>query len=104
MPRQTEPALKRVVLPKRPLDRVQAFACGEPLDRDATYDLFAPDIPSPTRELVAPTVSGPGAMPVPWIDSRHVSNLVLFLPSDEARFVTGSTYVVDAGVLARSRG
>ncbi|MDT7569741.1 MAG: hypothetical protein QOG76_8365 [Pseudonocardiales bacterium] len=38
------------------------------------------------------------AMPTPYIDAVDVSNAVLFLVSDESRFVTGLQFKVDAGV------
>lgn len=34
-------------------------------------------------------------------DPKEVSNLVLFLASDEASYITGSEYLVDAGMLAQ---
>ena len=41
------------------------------------------------------------ALPVPWVDALDVSNAVLFLASDEARYVTGVALPVDAGVLIK---
>jgi len=38
-------------------------------------------------------------MPIPWIETRDVSNAVLFLASDEARYVTGQQLRVDAGAM-----
>jgi NAD(P)-dependent dehydrogenase (short-subunit alcohol dehydrogenase family) len=38
-------------------------------------------------------------MPVPWVDPIDVSNAVLWLASDEARFVTGTVVSVDAGMV-----
>ena len=38
---------------------------------------------------------------VPWIETRDVAELVLYLASDRARYVTGSQHVVDAGLLTR---
>lgn len=35
----------------------------------------------------------------PWIESEDVSNALLFLASDKARFVTGSQFTLDAGLL-----
>jgi NAD(P)-dependent dehydrogenase (short-subunit alcohol dehydrogenase family) len=36
-------------------------------------------------------------LPVPWVEPIDISNAVLFLASDEARFITGTALVVDAG-------
>ncbi|WP_067668477.1 mycofactocin-coupled SDR family oxidoreductase [Nocardia miyunensis] len=41
------------------------------------------------------------AMPVPMIDAVDVSNAVLYLISDESRYVTGMEFKVDAGVTVR---
>jgi NAD(P)-dependent dehydrogenase (short-subunit alcohol dehydrogenase family) len=38
---------------------------------------------------------------VPWIETADVAELVLYLASDRARYVTGSQHVVDAGLLTR---
>jgi SDR family mycofactocin-dependent oxidoreductase len=40
-------------------------------------------------------------LPVPWIEPEDVANAVLYLASDKARFVTGSQFVIDAGLLTR---
>jgi SDR family mycofactocin-dependent oxidoreductase len=40
------------------------------------------------------------SMPVPYLEPIDVSNAVLFLASDEARYVTGTTQVVDLGSLS----
>jgi NAD(P)-dependent dehydrogenase (short-subunit alcohol dehydrogenase family) len=36
-------------------------------------------------------------LPVESVDPRDISNAVLFLASDEARYVTGLEFTVDAG-------
>jgi Enoyl-[acyl-carrier-protein] reductase (NADH) len=41
------------------------------------------------------------ALPVPWVEAVDVSNAVLFLASDEARYITGVTLPVDAGAIVR---
>ncbi len=38
-------------------------------------------------------------LPVPWIEVDDVAELVVFLASDRARFITGSQVTVDAGLL-----
>lgn len=47
------------------------------------------------------TRSAGNLIPVPWIDVEDVANSVLFLASDKARFITGSQFVLDAGLLTR---
>ncbi|WP_396910351.1 SDR family oxidoreductase, partial [Mycolicibacterium sp.] len=36
-------------------------------------------------------------LPIPWVTPEDISNAVLFLASDEARYITGATLPVDAG-------
>jgi len=38
---------------------------------------------------------------VPWVEAEDVANAVVFLVSDKSRFVTGSQFVLDAGLLSR---
>jgi NAD(P)-dependent dehydrogenase (short-subunit alcohol dehydrogenase family) len=40
-------------------------------------------------------------LPVPWIEARDVAAAVLYLVGDGARYVTGTTLVIDAGLLTR---
>lgn len=65
---------------------------------EETYKLFRPDKESPTREDFAEVSEGMHLLPVPWLEPEDVSNAVLFLASDEARYITGTTLAVDAGV------
>lgn len=51
-----------------------------------------------TPEEVAEASAG-NLIPVPWIESEDVANSVLFLCSDKAKYVTGSQFVLDAGLL-----
>jgi NAD(P)-dependent dehydrogenase (short-subunit alcohol dehydrogenase family) len=41
------------------------------------------------------------ALPIPWVHALDISNAVLFLGSDEARYVTGTELKVDAGYTIR---
>lgn len=63
----------------------------------ATYALFRPDLDKPTSADAMPIFENKNALPVPWVDPLDVSNAVLFLASDEARYITGVTLPVDAG-------
>jgi NAD(P)-dependent dehydrogenase (short-subunit alcohol dehydrogenase family) len=53
-----------------------------------------------TPEAIAERSAG-NLLPVPWIETDDVAEAVLFLASDRARFVTGSQFVLDAGLLTR---
>lgn len=65
------------------------------------YQLFLPDDPDPTKEKFAAASQEGMLLPTPWVQPRDVSDAVVFLASDEARFVTGSALPVDAGALAK---
>ncbi len=64
---------------------------------DHTFKLFMPDVENPTDVQFGQLLLGMNALPIPWIDPVDVSNAVLFLASDEARYVTGLELKVDAG-------
>jgi NAD(P)-dependent dehydrogenase (short-subunit alcohol dehydrogenase family) len=36
-------------------------------------------------------------LPIPWVDAADVSNAIVWLASDAARYITGVTLPVDAG-------
>jgi NAD(P)-dependent dehydrogenase (short-subunit alcohol dehydrogenase family) len=40
-------------------------------------------------------------LPVPWIEPEDVAQAVVFLVSERARYITGSEFILDAGLLAR---
>jgi (+)-trans-carveol dehydrogenase len=68
---------------------------------ETTYRLFRPDLANPGRQDMADTSTALNAMPVPWVEPVDISNAVLFLASDEARYITGVTLPVDAGFLLK---
>ena len=71
------------------------------LHNDGLYSMFRPDIENPTREDVIPAFTMFQAMPIPYVEPVDISNLVLFLASDEARYITGQQIRVDAGSLLK---
>jgi SDR family mycofactocin-dependent oxidoreductase len=62
-----------------------------------TWGLFDPENPNPSRESAEPIFRSTNALPVPWVEPVDISNAILFLVSDEARYITGVTLPVDAG-------
>jgi NAD(P)-dependent dehydrogenase (short-subunit alcohol dehydrogenase family) len=61
------------------------------------YRAFRPDLQNPTREeaeVVFPMIQG---FPIPYVEPEDISEAVLFLASDAARYVTGQQLRVDAG-------
>lgn len=53
-----------------------------------------------TPQAIAERSAG-NLLPVPWVEPEDVSAMVLYLVSDGARYITGSQFVLDAGLLTR---
>jgi len=73
------------------------------IQNSATYELFAADLPEAerTREVVGARFQELNALPIPWVEPVDISNAVLWLASDESRYVTGVTLPIDAGSLTK---
>lgn len=72
--------------------------CDTPmLQSEPMYRSFRPDLDNPTRADAEPSFAVQQAMPVPYVEPLDISNAVLFLASDEARYITGTQLRVDAG-------
>jgi (+)-trans-carveol dehydrogenase len=71
------------------------------IQNSATYELFASDLPvaERTKEALAPRFQALNVLPIPWVEAVDISNAVLWLASDESRYVTGVTLPIDAGLL-----
>ena len=67
------------------------------LNNPAIYGLFFPHLENPTREQAMEGFIHLNALREPWVQPVDISNAVLYLASDEARYVTGTTHVIDAG-------
>jgi (+)-trans-carveol dehydrogenase/(-)-trans-carveol dehydrogenase len=71
------------------------------IQNEGTYRIFRPDLENPTREDFEPASASTNILPIPWVEPVDVSNAVLFLASDEARYITGATLPVDAGCVIK---
>ena len=63
--------------------------------------MFRPDLENPTFEDAKDVYSGMNLMPLPWVETIDVSNAILWLASDEARYVTGISLPIDLGASAK---
>jgi (+)-trans-carveol dehydrogenase len=64
---------------------------------EPTMKLFRPDLENPGPEDLKVIAQMMHTLPIGWVEPEDVSNAVLFLASDEARYVTGVTLPIDAG-------
>jgi SDR family mycofactocin-dependent oxidoreductase len=67
------------------------------LQSEPMYRSFRPDLENPTRADAEPVFGVQQAMKIPFVEPEDISNAVLWLASDEARYVTGMQLRVDAG-------
>ena len=67
------------------------------IQNETLYRSFRPDLPNPGREDVKAGFQTMNLLPIPWVDVADVSNAIVWLASDAARYITGVTLPVDAG-------
>ena len=68
---------------------------------EPTYQLFRPDLENPTIDDAGPAFLTLNALPIKWVEPVDISNALLFLASDEARYITGVTLPIDAGCVIK---
>ena len=64
---------------------------------ETTFGYWRPDLERPTLEDMAPVAHKLNAIPITAVEPEDISNAILFLVSDEARYITGHFLNVDAG-------
>jgi SDR family mycofactocin-dependent oxidoreductase len=67
------------------------------LDSAMIRKAFRPDLENPTFEDAMEAYQTTNVLPLPWVEPVDVSNAVLFLASDESRYITGVALPVDLG-------
>jgi (+)-trans-carveol dehydrogenase len=85
------------------IGHLRAAGRGSVIQNAATYELFASDLPEAerTKEALAPRFGELNLRPIPWVEVANISHAVLWLASDESRYVTGVTLPIDAGLLIK---
>lgn len=64
---------------------------------EPTYKLFRPDLEHPTRADFEEAARTLNRLPIAAMEPVDISNAILYLVSDDGRYVTGTKLVVDAG-------
>ncbi len=69
---------------------------------DSTFELFAPHLENPTEDDVREPFESLNILPgVAWLEPSDVSDAVIFLCSDAAKFITGVALPIDAGNIVK---
>jgi len=69
---------------------------------EAMFRRLRPDLDNPTAADAAEVLQARNLLPVPWVEPVDIANAVVFLASDEARYITGTQLVVDAGLTQKT--
>lgn len=70
------------------------------VENDDFYRRIFPGIGHPTHDDFAKRITNDNPMGIPYIESVDISNALLFLASDESRYITGVALPVDGGMNA----
>jgi len=67
------------------------------IHNDNLYRMLRPDLAEPGREDIKAAFQAKNLLPIPWVEPVDISNAIVWLASDQARYITGVTLPVDAG-------
>ncbi|MFI6953518.1 mycofactocin-coupled SDR family oxidoreductase [Nocardia sp. NPDC050408] len=73
------------------------------LNNELMYRSFRPDLDNPTREDALVSFPATTGMGNPYVEPEDIADAVLFLISEESRWVTGMQMRVDAGGYVKKR-
>ncbi len=87
--------------------RVNAICPGN-VDTPMFHNPYIHDMfnggPGGTRETAVFPAQACQLLPIPWYEAEAVSNAVVYLASDEGKYVTGTAFAVDAGMTTTPAG
>jgi SDR family mycofactocin-dependent oxidoreductase len=69
---------------------------------EKTFRRLRPDLENPTAEDAAEVLMARNLLPVPWVEPVDIANAAVFLASEQARYITGTQLVVDAGLTQKT--
>jgi SDR family mycofactocin-dependent oxidoreductase len=70
---------------------------------ESMYRTYRPDLEHPTRADVEPILATLQPMPISYVTTDDVTNAVVFLASEESRYITGTQLKIDGGALLKLR-
>jgi NAD(P)-dependent dehydrogenase (short-subunit alcohol dehydrogenase family) len=74
------------------------------LDDKSFFEAHYPDDPGAGLRKIADFGRKVNVLPIPWLEVDDIANAVLFLASDESRYVTATTMRVDGGWFEKRHG
>jgi (+)-trans-carveol dehydrogenase len=68
---------------------------------EGLFKMFRPDLENPGPDDIKPVAQMMHVLPIGWVEPVDISNAILFLVSDEARYITGVELPIDGGTLLK---
>jgi (+)-trans-carveol dehydrogenase len=68
---------------------------------EGLFKMYRPDLENPGPDDIKSLAQLMHVLPIGWVEPVDVSNAILFLVSDEARYITGVELPIDAGALLK---
>jgi SDR family mycofactocin-dependent oxidoreductase len=70
------------------------------IHRENVYGMFVPEVENPTREQAEERMKAMHPLGIPYVEPEDISQAILFLASDGARYISGEALAVSGGMMA----